>query len=181
MNKPSLIKIFFFVLTGISIVQAEDVTQCLSDLKKEYPKAYESTVDIPLPKNCRRLGPIALNMTYQQVAQALGPPAKQDNDGNNSFTLHYYRTDGFMQIHLSMEKGKLQEIEINAPYYNHAFPFGFYGYQFGIPIDMIMNELGPGVTWNRPKDVFMYGLFPIQFHVTEDRHIDGISISNPGF
>ena len=151
---------------------------------------------LPLPPECRALGPIYLGMSASELVAALGPPDQMvtSNDGLHgaiyAFPRHvgsryqkgfktviYFHKDAAGQIQAVLQGGKVISIHVSGNS-REAVPYSVGGIAIGQPLEELLRNVKASPRWNATRNRAMFVPYPLDVQVDpRTRQIRGITIA----
>lgn len=151
---------------------------------------------LPLPPDCRALGPIHLGMSAAELVAALGPPDQlvTSNDGLHgaiyAFPRHvgsryqkgfktviYFHKDVAGEIQAVLQDGKVISIHASGNS-GEAVPYSVGGIAIGQPLDELLRNAKTSPRWNATQSHAMFVPYPLDVQVDpRTRQIRGITIA----
>lgn len=151
---------------------------------------------LPLPPECRALGPVYLGMSTSELVTALGPPDQlvTSNDGLHgaiyAFPRHvgsryqkgfktviYFHKDVAGEIQAVLQDGKVISIHVSGNS-GEAVPYSVGGIAIGQPLDELLRNAKTSPRWNAAQNHAMFVPYPLDVQVDpRTRQIRGITIA----
>jgi hypothetical protein len=151
---------------------------------------------LPLPPECRALGPIHLGMSHAALVAALGPPdqlvTSDDLRGaiyafprhigsryQKGFkTIIYIHKDVTGEIQAVLQDGKVVSIHVSGTS-GEAVPYSVGGIAIGEPLDELLRNVKTRPRWNEAQNHAMFVPYPLDVQVDpQTRLIRGITIAS---
>ncbi|MGH8215129.1 MAG: hypothetical protein ACREPZ_05515, partial [Rhodanobacteraceae bacterium] len=151
---------------------------------------------LPLPSECRALGPIHLGMSAADLVAALGPPDQlvtSDAGLHGAIyafprhvgsryqkgfkTIIYIHKDVAGEIQAVLQDGKVVSIHVSGNS-GEAVPYSVGGIAIGQPLDELLRNVKTPPRWNATQNHAMFVPYPLDVQVDpRTRQILGITIA----
>ncbi|WP_369975758.1 secreted signal peptide protein [Xanthomonas bundabergensis] len=188
---PRSLSLLGLLALGTVLAAGAEAATCTSALHQAFASSSDAAA---LPAPCRRIGPVELGMSKQQVQAALGQPdaLRSDDAHPDTSSAVYLYPRGFnaqlarkplaadrldySQLGLRFRNGKVVNIVAFA---NPKAPFPFQLLAPAADAGSVLKRIGGQPQWNASRDYVQFAAMPIGLNVDPDTsRIVGLDIAD---